>query len=97
MAKQLEILFGFIVLIGVIVIFIVGIIWARPRGEEVTAQRQYKEDQLLGQLRSLDNNRLNAMYEGVKNLSVHGKVPVEKFSKTEAGVANPFIPYYLRK
>lgn len=86
MAKKIEILFGWIILIGVIVGFGIGILWARPTESEVN---QF----VTAKIQPVPADVLNSeVAQKIKTLERNGAVPVE-VAPGEVGRTNPFSPY----
>lgn len=94
MIKQIEIIFGFLVLIGVIVILLVGIIWTRPSDNEVASKRMFKQEVLQNELKSFN---LDAAYAQISGLEQNGDIPLPVTpSGGNSTITNPFMPHYLR-
>jgi len=86
MSKKLELLFGWVILIGVIVGFGLGILWARPTDQEVNTF-------VTARIQPVPANVLNSdVAQKINTLERNGAVPVEVVPG-EVGRANPFAPF----
>ncbi len=86
MAKKIEILFGWVILIGVIVGFGIGILWARPTEAEVNKF-------VTTEIQPVPADVLNSQVaQKIKTLERNGAVPVE-VAPGDIGRANPFAPF----
>lgn len=88
MNKKLEIVFGLVILLGVIFGFGLGLLWAIPSPEEVAAKRTVSDEKL-----SLPENVLKFdVAQRISQLEKNGNVPVN-VSAEEVGRSNPFSPF----
>ncbi len=83
MDKKLEVIFGFGVIVIVIIGFIVAVIKSVPTDEE-----RAKYAQNVVQPKDLDEDILSE----IRNLTKNGDIPVKKPSAEELNHENPFLP-----